>query len=62
MLTAIARSILGTPNDRLVKAYRERVEAINALEPELEALSDDAFDRGFTQVARELGYLRGGRS
>jgi hypothetical protein len=27
-----------------------------------EALSDDAFHRSFTQVARELGYLRGGRS
>ena len=52
MLTALARSILGTPNDRLVKAYSQRVEAINALEPEMEALSDDDL-RGRTDAFRE---------
>ena len=52
MLTALARSILGTPNDRLVKAYRQRIEAINALEPELESLSDDAL-RTRTEAFRE---------
>ncbi|MDP7540121.1 MAG: preprotein translocase subunit SecA, partial [Alphaproteobacteria bacterium] len=52
MLTALARSILGTPNDRLVKAYSQRVEVINALEPEMEALSDDDL-RGRTDAFRE---------
>jgi preprotein translocase subunit SecA len=40
MLGALAKKIFGSANDRRVKAYRPRVAAINALEPELEALSD----------------------
>jgi len=38
----IARKVFGTTNDRRVKPYRSKVEAINALEPEIAALSDDA--------------------
>ena len=38
---ALAAKIFGTANDRVLKAYSARVEAINALEPELEALSDE---------------------
>ncbi|MEP1441673.1 MAG: preprotein translocase subunit SecA [Hyphomicrobiales bacterium] len=38
---AIARKVFGTPADRRVKGYQPKVDAINALEPELEALSDD---------------------
>ncbi|HRD75696.1 MAG TPA: preprotein translocase subunit SecA, partial [Hyphomicrobiaceae bacterium] len=38
--STFAAKIFGTSNDRKVKAYRPRVEAINALEPELQALSD----------------------
>src|SRR4051794_19160583 len=37
---AIAAKVFGTSNDRRLKAYRPNVEAINALEPELEGLSD----------------------
>jgi len=40
-LGAIARKLFGTPNDRRLKTYAPKVEAINALEPELVALSDD---------------------
>ena len=40
-LGAIARKIFGSANDRLIKTYRPRVDAINALEKELEALSDE---------------------
>jgi preprotein translocase subunit SecA len=36
----IAAKLFGTSNDRKLKLYRPRVEAINALEPELERLSD----------------------
>ena len=39
---AFARKIFGSSNDRRIKGFRPRVEAINALETELEALSDDA--------------------
>ena len=34
--------IFGSRNDRLLKQYRKTVERINALEPSLESLSDDA--------------------
>ena len=41
MFARIARSIIGTANDRSVRAYQRRVPAINALEPAMAALSDD---------------------
>ncbi|MCC9620844.1 preprotein translocase subunit SecA [Thalassospira sp. MA62] len=41
MLGAIARKIFGSANDREVKALRATVEQVNALEPEIEKLSDD---------------------
>ncbi|BBE73828.1 preprotein translocase subunit SecA [Oharaeibacter diazotrophicus] len=41
-LGAIARKLFGSANDRRVKGYRPRIAAINALETELQALSDDA--------------------
>ena len=36
----ITRALFGSRNERLVRAYMDRVEAINALEPEMHALSD----------------------
>ncbi|CAH1661861.1 preprotein translocase subunit SecA [Chelatococcus asaccharovorans] len=41
MLGAIAKKIFGSANDRRLKTYTAKVQAINALEPELAALSDD---------------------
>jgi len=41
-LGALARKIFGSANDRKVKTFRAGVEQINALEPEIQALSDDA--------------------
>jgi preprotein translocase subunit SecA len=41
-LAALARKMFGSANDRRVKAYRARVAAINALEAEVSALSDEA--------------------
>src|SRR6185295_3773041 len=40
-LGAIARKLFGSSNDRRLKTYGPSVAAINALEPELIALSDD---------------------
>ena len=40
-LGSLARMVFGTPNDRLVKQLRPLVAAINALEPQFAALSDD---------------------
>ncbi len=41
-LGALARKIFGSANDRKIKTYTSKVEEINALEPEVQALSDDA--------------------
>ncbi len=43
MLQAIAKRLLGSANERYIKSLRRDVEAINALEPELEALDDASF-------------------
>jgi preprotein translocase subunit SecA len=37
---ALAAKVFGSANDRKIKAYRPTVDEINALEPELEALTD----------------------
>jgi preprotein translocase subunit SecA len=42
MFGAIARRFFGTANDRIIKGLKKNVEAVNALEPEFQALSDDA--------------------
>ena len=42
MVTGILRKIFGSRNDRLLKQYQREVVAINALEPAMKALSDDA--------------------
>src|SRR4051812_46473193 len=41
MLGAVARKFFGSSNDRRVRKYQPRVEAINALEPEIVKLTDD---------------------
>jgi len=40
MLGALAKRFFGTANDRTIKSLKKTVDAINALEPELEARSD----------------------
>src|SRR5271170_6257365 len=42
MFATIARAVFGTANDRSLKAYQRRVPQINALEPAMAALSDEA--------------------
>jgi preprotein translocase subunit SecA len=42
MIGVIARKLFGSSNERRIKAYLPRVAEINALEKELEALSDEA--------------------
>src|SRR6187549_2577953 len=42
MIGALARKMFGSANDRRIKGYQPRVDAINALEPEISALSDEA--------------------
>ncbi|MBI4808508.1 MAG: preprotein translocase subunit SecA [Nitrosomonadales bacterium] len=47
MISKLLKSVFGSRNDRLLKQYRQTVVRINALEPEISALSDDAL-RGKT--------------
>jgi preprotein translocase subunit SecA len=42
MFDQFLKKIFGSRNDRLLKAYRARVAKINALEPALQSLSDEA--------------------
>jgi len=52
MFASLARTIFGSANDRSLKAYQRRVPEINALEPAMHALGDDAL-RAKTAEFRE---------
>ena len=45
MFARLAAAIFGTSNDRALKRYQSRVPAINALEPKMQALSDEDLAR-----------------
>ncbi|GLR48929.1 preprotein translocase subunit SecA [Shinella yambaruensis] len=51
-LGGLARKLFGSSNDRRIRSYKPRVDAINALEPEMKALSDEAL-RAKTAEFRE---------
>ena len=51
-LGKLASKLFGDSNERKLKAYRPNVDAINALESELEGLSDDAL-RARTDAFRQ---------
>src|SRR5246127_4301099 len=54
MMGAVARKLFGASNDRRIRAYRPRVDEVNALEPELEALSDEALRARTEEFKRQL--------
>ncbi len=54
MIGALARKLFGSSNDRRVKSYQPRVNAINALEPELAALSNDALRARTDEFKKQL--------
>ncbi len=45
MLSKITRSLFGSRNDRIIKKLQQRVNRINQLEPEMQALDDAALRR-----------------
>ncbi|MBZ8133011.1 preprotein translocase subunit SecA [Afifella sp. IM 167] len=53
-LGSLGRKVFGTTSDRRVKKYRSTVEAINAVEPELEKLSDAELAARTVQFREEL--------
>jgi preprotein translocase subunit SecA len=52
MINSLLKKVFGSRNDRLIKRYAQRVRAINALEPEVERLSDEEL-RARTQAFRQ---------
>ena len=42
MISTLFKKLFGSRNDRLVKQYAQKVQQINALEPAMQALSDEA--------------------
>lgn len=54
MIGALARKFFGSSNDRRVKGYQSRVNAINALEPELIKLSDDELKARTAEFKKQL--------
>src|ERR1700730_1116624 len=54
MIGALARKFFGSANDRRIKGYQARVDAINAIEPELAALSDEALKARTAEFRKQL--------
>src|SRR5467141_2105286 len=54
MIGALARKFFGSANDRRIKGYQSRVEEINALEAEIEKLSDADLKARTEQFREEL--------
>jgi preprotein translocase subunit SecA len=54
MIGALARKFFGSANDRRVKGYQVRVDAINALEAEVAALSDEALKARTAEFRKQL--------
>src|SRR5260370_34733611 len=54
MIGALARKFFGSANDRRVKGYQARVDAINVIEPEVAALSDEALKARTAEFKKQL--------
>src|SRR4051794_12683765 len=54
MLGSVARKFFGSSNDRRIRKYQPRVDEINALEPELKQLTDDALRARTEQFKKEV--------
>jgi preprotein translocase subunit SecA len=53
-LGGLARKIFGSSNDRRVRGYKARVDAINALEPAMKALTDEALAAKTVEFRQQL--------
>ncbi|MBI2714381.1 MAG: preprotein translocase subunit SecA [Rhizobiales bacterium] len=54
MIGAVARKLFGSANERRIRSYQPRVAAINALEKEIEALSDDALKARTAEFKKQI--------
>ena len=54
MFGAVARKIFGSSNERRIKAFQPRVDAINALEKDLIGLTDDQLRERTVEFRKQL--------
>src|SRR5437667_5661945 len=54
MIGAVARKLFGSANERRIRSYEPQVHEINALEKELEQLSDDALKARTEQFKKQV--------
>ncbi|MFN3656091.1 MAG: preprotein translocase subunit SecA [Pseudolabrys sp.] len=54
MIGAVARKLFGSANERRIRSYQPRVAAINALEQEVAALSDEALKARTADFKRQV--------
>jgi preprotein translocase subunit SecA len=54
MIGAVARKLFGSANERRIRSYQPRVAEINALEPELAALSDEALKARTAELKKQV--------
>src|ERR1700681_991233 len=54
MIGAVARKLFGSANERRIRGYQPRVDAINAMEPEISALSDEALKARTAEFRQQL--------
>ncbi len=54
MIGAVARKLFGSANERRIRSYQPRVDAINALEAEIAALSDDALKARTAEFKKQI--------
>ncbi|MGI8527437.1 MAG: preprotein translocase subunit SecA [Pseudolabrys sp.] len=54
MIGAVARKLFGSANDRRIKSYQPRVDAINAMEAEVAALSDEALQARTAELKKRV--------
>jgi preprotein translocase subunit SecA len=54
MFSSVAKKIFGSSNDRRLKTYRAKIAAINALEPEIQQLTDEELKAQTEKFRAEL--------
>ena len=54
MITNVLSKLFGTANDRKLKQYKSKVSAINALEPAMQALSDEQLSHKTVEFRERL--------
>ncbi len=54
MIKAIVNKIMGTKNEKELKAYKKKLVLVNALEPKYEAMNDDELKAAFNALRAEV--------